>query len=454
MKLIKLARHNHVVGSILTLSGIAVLSIIAMILVLSIPADFGAPYEGLSPGQSYAFDPWEINLGSFHVSYPEGGVVVNAYRRGELSALVFLAEGIAYYSVGGEEYQYPVNELFLHMHPSEIAILRGQTYIEERILPESIAAAGSLLDKVATGEPILLIFGVKKVYLPRLGVARAEMFGPFGENATFISARKTIWQTPGEPTIITNQPTLPTYPPINQFVTSLILATIMVGAVAISIIFVTMSHPTPPIHPFPKALLLWPIALVLVHALVEAYIRWLNLNWMVVIGWRLMILSGAFWIAELSGDDYSFFGLSPKLIKSGLKAGVFCGVLLHLCGSIALPDGLNSFTLLDFSIHLLSSIILAGAFREIIWRGLVQGSLRATLGFFPSLALTAALAALASLAPAIVMGDFGSGIYVQSLYVVPLGALILGYLYERTGSLYASITAVTILELLPFIFRF
>lgn|GEM_PF-754299 len=447
-------KQNTVVVSVRILAAAFAIILLAMILVMTIPVDLGSPYEPLEAGDSYTFDPWEISLGRLHISYPQGGVLVGAYRRGELTALVLLGEGTAIFHTDNEDSEFPVAQVVLQAHPSEISVLRGQTYIEPKVLPESMQQADALLKSTASGEPVLEVLGTKKVFVPRRGVLRVELFAPDNQHIHYTQAARSVWSVRGEPALVIYNPDALRYPPHDQFLFSLSILSVMVAAVAVGVVFVTPRYLH--IAPLRKkgAHLAWPVALVIIHSLTEAYLTHLDLSPFVVLGWRIMVVAAALWIADTYDEAFSFLGLRRKGAWSAFGVGIFCGFLLYLCGSITLPDGLNRISLPDVVGNLISIFLLRALFQELLWRGLVQGSLRQRWGGIASIALTTVLAALTSLAPALISGQYSMAVYIQSFFIVPLVAYILGFVYERTHNLLAPIATVTLLGLIPIILQF
>ncbi|HSL93318.1 MAG TPA: hypothetical protein VK905_01815, partial [Bacillota bacterium] len=369
------AVRNPIIKSMMLLAGVAILSLIAMLMVLLTPSDIGRPYEALEATDSHLFDPLELQLGRVTLSYPEGGIMVGAYRRDALVALVLLAEGTLRYNTDDAELSSPVEEVVLHMHPTAVSSVRGQTYIEAQIMPEAIAVAQDLLALTSGGEPSLEIFGVTKVFVPRLGVRRIEAFGD-GNHFRYLEARRTVFSGPDySESFLQSQ--LPMYPPNDQFMWSLGIIFVMVLAVAVALIFLTPDYVGPPREPLSRlSALLWPLLLLASHLSVETYLARLDLSAMVIWGWRVMVIAASFWLGDRHGDSLAFFGLKPRRPLSGIGTGLLTGVLLVLSGSIALPVGLAEFELpmlFDSYLNLLLTTILFG---ELLWRGLVQGSLR------------------------------------------------------------------------------
>lgn len=450
----RLGKKNPVIASILTLATVAAISLLAMILVLTIPADLGAPYEPLEASDSYAFDPWEISLGRLHISYPQGGVLVGAYRRGELTALVILGEGTAIYSTDTEDSEFPVTEIVLHAHPTEISVLRGQTYIEPKVLPESMLQAEALLKRTASAEPVLEIFGTSKVFLPRRGVLRVELFSSTGDHAHYTQAAKTVWTQPGIPPIVMYNADALRYPPYDQFIYSLSILSVMVAAVAAAVVFVTPRYQHVLQPSAGGAHIAWTIAVAIVHYATDAFIQQLGLSPLVVIGWRVMVIAMVLWIADTYGEAFAFLGFRRKGIGAAVGAGVLAGFLLYLCGSISFPSGFNSVNLGDIALHFFAIVVTKAIFHELLWRGLVQGSFRTRFGGFTSIGLTTILASLTSLAPAIIAGQYSSPVLIQSFFIVPLGAVILGFIYERTHNIFAPLATTILLGIVPYILHF
>jgi len=425
-----------------------------MILVVSIPADLGAPYEPLSAADSYNFEPWELSLGRLHISYPAGGIMVGAFRHGELTALVLLGEGKATFHGDEESREFSLSQVILHGHPSEISILRGQTFIEASVHPEAMQTAAALLETVAADEPLLEVFGVRKVFLPRRGVKIVALFGPEGERATYLQARRTIWRESDAPELSIANPDAPLYPPHDQFLFSLAILSVMAGAVAVGIIFVTPVYEHWSAAGAPKIPLWLPIGLALVHSLTEAYLGTLRLHPLVVLGWRVMVIAAVLWIADIQGDSFDFLGLRLRRAWNAVTTGVWSGILLFLCGSIALPDGLRTIEPLPLVGQLLYVTVSIAIFQELLWRGLVQGSFRQRYGSWVSIGLTTTLAAIFSLVPPVMAGNLSTAVLIQSFFIVPLSAFVLGFVYERTHNILAPLATVATVYLLPLVLYF
>jgi len=446
-------KRNPIAQSVYILAVVLSFSILAMTIVLIIPADLGSPYEPLKPGQSYIFDPWEITLGHLHISYPEGGVLVEATRRGELTTFVLLGEGTAHFAATPDESIFPVQQLVLHTHPAETATLRGQTFIAQEVLPEAMHEAATLLESIAHEEPFLEVFGVRKVFLPRRGVARVALFSPEGARATYIQARRTIWQVPDQQPIIISNPAAKQYPPHDQFIFSLTILAVMLAAVAAGVVFVTQQYDPRATYGHAGAKLVWPLGLALLHATVEAVLIASDLHTLVILAWRIMVLAGILWIADTYGDALNFLGCTTKKVLPAIGTGIWCGFLLYLCGTLALPSGLNMVTP-EQILNLVYLTVSAALFREILWRGLVQGAFRQHYNAALSIGATTVLAALFSLLPALLAGNFPTAVLIQSFFIVPMSAFMLGFVYERTHNIFAPLATVTTMHVLSFLLNF
>lgn len=447
------AVRNPIIKSFLLLASVAVLSLVAMLMVTFTPSDIGRPYEAIEAADSHVFDPLQLQLGRVTLSYPEGGVMVGAYRRDALVALVLLAQGELYYTAEDEVLIAPIEEVVLHMHPSAISRIRGQTYIEAQILPEAMVTAQELLGLTSGGEPSLEIFGVTKVFLPRLGVRRVEAFGD-GNNYSYLEARRTLFVSPDLSEDFL-QPELPMYPPNDQFMWSLGIIFVMVMAVMVALVFLTPDYTVPDREPANGATsLAWPLVILVTHLVIETYLSRLDLSAMVIWGWRVMVVTAIFWLGDRHGDSLAFFGLKPRRPLSGIGTGIMAGILLVLCGSIALPVGLAEFDLSVLFSGYLNLLLTTILFSELLWRGLVQGSLRRHMHPWLAIGLTTALVSLTAYLPFWYAGSINIALTLQSLVVLPLTSLILGFAYERTGNLFTPITMLSMLYLLPRILAF
>lgn len=444
--------RNPIIRSILLLALVAILSVTAMMLVVLIPSDIGRPYESLEATDSHLFDPLELQLGKVTLSYPDGGIMVGAYRRDSLVALVLLAEGTLHYHTEAEELSYPVEQIVLHMHPTAISSIRGQTYIEAQVMPESIVEAQELLALTSSGEPTLEIFGVEKVFMPRPGVLRVEGFGE-GHNYRYLHARRTTFTSPFYRDDFI-QPEFPMYPPNDQFIWSLAVIFIMVLAVAVALVFLTPDYVRPGLDKLPASSLVWPALILITYLVIETYLLELELSMLVTWGWRVMVVTAILWVGDRHGDSLAFYGLKPKDPLSGIATGLLAGTLLVLAGSIAMPAGLASFELRILSENYFRVLVTTLLFTELLWRGLVQGNLRRYMHPIFSIIITGAFISLAAYTPWIISGGASIDIMLQSLIILPMTAMILGFAYERTGSLYTPLAMASVLYLMPKILIF
>ncbi len=449
-----LHKYNHVVRSLYLLAIITAISLLAMILVLSIPADLGAPYEPLTATDSYNFDPWEMALGRLHISFPEGGVMVGAFRHGELTAFVLLGEGTATFQGEAGERRFALTQAVIQGHPGEISVLRGQTFIEASVHPEAMQTAARLLQTVAVDEPLLEVFGVRKVFLPRRGVKIVALFDHEGGKASYLQGRRSVWREPGQPEQVMADPEAPLYPPHDQFLFSLAILSVMVAAVAAGIVFVTPVYEHWTSLEKPKIPLWLPIGVALVHSVLEAYLKHLDLHQLVIVGWRVMVIAAVLWVADTQGNSFEFLGLRLRRVWNAFTTGVWAGLLLFLCGSIALPDGIRVLEPLSLVGQLLYVTVSVAIFQELLWRGLVQGTFRQRYGAMTSIGFTTALAAVFSLIPSLVADTLTTAVLIQSFFIVPLSAFVLGFVYERTHNIMAPLATVATVYLLPLVLYF
>ncbi|MBT9153719.1 MAG: hypothetical protein DDT39_00376 [Firmicutes bacterium] len=228
----------------------------------------------------------------------------------------------------------------------------------------------------------------------------------------------------------------------------------MVGAVAAGIVFVTPVYEHWISLEKPKIPLWLPVGVALVHSVLEAYLNYLDLHQLVVVGWRVMVIAAVLWVADTQGNSFEFLGLRLRRVWNALTTGVWAGLLLFLCGSIALPDGMKVVEPLSLLGQLLYVTVGVAIFQELLWRGLVQGTFRQRYGAMTSIGLTTALAAVFSLIPPMMAGPLTTAVLIQSFFIVPLSAFVLGFVYERTHNILAPLATVATVYLLPLVLYF
>jgi len=170
---------------------------------------------------------------------------------------------------------------------------------------------------------------------------------------------------------------------------------------------------------------------------------------LVIVGWRVMVIAAVLWIADTQGNSFEFLGLRVRRLWNAFATGVWAGILLFLCGSIALPDGIRAVEPLALVGQLLYVTVSVAIFQELLWRGLVQGVFRQRYGAMTSIGLTTALAAVFSLSPALLTGTVTTAVLIQSFFIVPLSAFVLGFVYERTHNVAAPLATTATVYLLP-----
>ena len=97
---------------------------------------------------------------------------------------------------------------------------------------------------------------------------------------------------------------------------------------------------------------------------------------------------------------------------------------------------------LVYSLALVSALFLIGPVEELLYRGVVQGRLRQSFGPIAAIGLTSVGFAAGHVATLVWGGgdpaSLGSGL---SLVAIASGSVVLGVIYERTGSLVSTILA-------------
>ncbi len=164
----------------------------------------------------------------------------------------------------------------------------------------------------------------------------------------------------------------------------------------------------------------------------------------------LTLLLPLFWIRKKYGLNKDSLGLQRRgLSISSICLGILSGIVL-CCGysvirAIKLSAGFShlsarydylDYLLLPLSISGFASIVLSPIAEETLFRGLIYGYLRSRFGATSGLLIQASVFALSHLTTS--MTDI--------VYRLVIG-LVLGYLYERTGSLYPSILGHSMINL-------
>ncbi len=148
-------------------------------------------------------------------------------------------------------------------------------------------------------------------------------------------------------------------------------------------------------------------------------------------------------------------GITTHHLARGVVIAVILAGFTLVAASLAYPAGLKPASAGRVVAGFVWSVGVFGLSREIVFRGFIQASLQRRWGLVPGLLVTAWLGGLLYFLPRAALypgmaGDFA----VHGLLLVPYTGLLAGYLFQRTGNVFASATLQGLLDFLPRILRF
>lgn len=151
----------------------------------------------------------------------------------------------------------------------------------------------------------------------------------------------------------------------------------------------------------------------------------------------------------------STLGLDAHNLGRSLMTAAIVGPLTVSAGALSFPSGPRSLTPLEFTVTFLFSFVVVGLLRETFLRGYLQGTLSRLLGPRRAIVATSLITGLLQL-----LGNLAAGVkpgmvfWLEALLVVPVNALLLGYLYYRTSNLSGNVLAAALMDFLPKVLKY
>ncbi len=147
----------------------------------------------------------------------------------------------------------------------------------------------------------------------------------------------------------------------------------------------------------------------------------------------------------------TFFNLRPRNLFRSLLVAVIIAVLAVSGESHALPQALRAHDPMVLVEAAAWSLLAAGFLKALVYHGYLQNTLQTTLPSRLALVATAVLAGGAFLAPGLAAGGPAANpqVLIQALIAVPGTVLVSGYLFQRTGNIYAPAALLGLMDFLP-----
>ncbi|NLW17796.1 MAG: CPBP family intramembrane metalloprotease [Firmicutes bacterium] len=424
------------------LGGTVALAALGMGLLVLAPNSMGLTDTSYQINSAFSFDEWEISTRHGIISFPEGGLAVEAYQHDRLAA--FVIWGTA--TLDPIDTELDVSQLdniqltVVYMSEKELLSARGSTYIRTTDSPDGYQQAAELLKSEKHSLPLLRIFGNQRIYPFPSGVARAVFFDSEGQRYIYQDGGRVSLQGPDG-----QQYLAPEVPVLVNGLLATILYTCCIIILLIATFFATLGngeHHRPGVASPGKTnyyLLLAPL-----YALGRGLVASLQLGPLVTITYDSLLLFLAVYLLNKQALQRQ---LPPRSLLSRLGLGLLLGGLAVFLGQLALPRGLTSLELGDYILLIGGGLAMALA-QETLWRGLVLEHLIQRWGNWRGLFLTAGFQGLCAfltwlLNPVSALGP------LNTLVFISLQALWLGYTYLRTNNLTTPMTISACLAVLP-----
>lgn len=421
------------------------LAALSMGLLVLVPNSVGLTLENYAINSAFSFDEWEINTRHGIISFPEGGLVVEAYQYDRLAA--FVIWGKAKLEVldsridVAELEDMQVTSIF--MSEKELLAARGSTYIRSTESPDAYLQASQLLNSEERFLPILQLFGNQRLYPFPQGVARAVFLDGEGQRFVYQDGMQVSLQG------VNSKQGFWTAGP-RRFHPSLLegaLASVFYGCgifiLLIATYFSTLGWQRRQRDVPNLGGTFYLLTAAACYTLGRGFLVRLGLDEIVQITYDALFLGLFAYCLKRQQQQPR----QPRKLLARVGLGLLVGCLGMTLGQLATPKGLAPQALGDY-IFIIGGGLVFVLTQEALWRGLILERLHRRFGNRRGLLLTAGLQGLlACLAwliyPVSTLGP------LNTLLFLPLQAIWLGYTYLRTGDLVASSTIGACLIVLP-----
>lgn len=429
------------------LGGIIAVAALGMALLMLVPNSMGVTDTDYVVNSAFSFDEWEISTRNGIISFPEGGLAVEAYQNDRLAAFVIWGKA----TLNPVELGLDVSQLddiqltVIFMSEKELLSARGSTYIRSTDSPDGYRQAAEILASEKRFLPLLEVFGSQRVYPFPAGVARAVFLSSDGARYTYQDSLLVSLQGPDEKQSLRPETPNRSHPSLLEGVLATVLYGCSILILLIATFFATLgSRQSQKRIPIGPSKMLSYLFLAAFYALGAGLVARLQLNPVVRITYDSLFLF--FFVYLLNKEAHQpmpeFRSLLPNLAQ-----GLLLGGLAVFLGQLAPPQGLAPLALGDY-ILLIGGGVTMALTQEVLWRGLILENATQQLGEGRGLMLMAGFQGVLAfviwlLNPVSTLGP------LNTLIFGPLQALWLGYAYLRTKSLATSSTISACLAIIP-----
>jgi len=150
------------------------------------------------------------------------------------------------------------------------------------------------------------------------------------------------------------------------------------------------------------------------------------------------------------GVPRPLFGLTVEHLGRAIMVGVLLGVLAFTCGILALPTGIKALAPAELARQTAWNLAIVGYAGEVFRRGLIQAHAELLLGTRWGLISTSLAFALVYLGAEWFVGrQLSTAALLQGGLVIPCTNFLLGYIFQRTGTVHAGAITAGLIGFLP-----
>ena len=433
------------------LAGIVSVTAASVAILLLVPDSLGHLTAEYVTSNAFSFDKWEIKTKDALVSFPQGGIAVEAYERGRLAA--YLVWGNAQLEIQKPDADAESEPILsdmqltaLFLSESELLQARSQVCMQRIEDVETCQQAAAWFRRERR-LPSIQLFGHNREYAPTAGTARLIFFDDIGQRVVYQEGLRTrltgptqlsFWSRPGQ-----------LYPPLTHRLAALLVTTCLVLLLCAATYFATLGTATPVAHrQLPPLRISLPMALL--YALALGLIKRYELGSLIqIVTHVLLIASSAYWL-RLNGADVGR-RLRQRQTLSYLGLGLFLGSLAVFLGALNRPTGWLTTTPWAAATVVITGLTAALA-QGMLWHLLILQSLRQKKTAWQALLLTATAQGGLSVLTACI--GAASTLPLLNALLVALQGFWLGFVYLRTQDLAASLACIAIMTILPQLLAF
>lgn len=419
-----------------------ILGFLGLALFFYSPRSIGLVQTEYLANEAYAFQSFEFRAAYLGLTF-ELGQLVPVLRNGEVSGAVILGPGrfVLEYPAS---LQGQISSAYLPLTYGTLQQFRDQFSLQDVDTAAPLEMAQATLDLRDDFGTTIKLFGVARQLESNNLTQSVFVFGPNGFRLRYAEGEQVVAQVAvdGQERTFAAANTGDQVSPFllalaTSTVTPLAMAIFVAISLLIGALIIIATIDLPPHYPLPASQLglRWSLGLILVTAGISYLTGYLHLP-SVFQTLLTLIMGGGTLVLQRRYREELRWSWTGWTLKRSLVLAVVVGTLMVITGALSFPSALRSSSAAQFITLLLHSLLIYGLAREVFWRGLVQNILMRSLGVWPGLLLASWLQGIITSVPRLATDTYSWGTLLwEGLVTIPVTALILGILYNRTRSL-------------------